>query len=196
MGRRTTYGFTSGRSGTFRSALILVLAAVAAAVVLGSCTIANEPPGSGGVRIPARPVSDARSTSMSPVISAWLAAEVAFEQAALTADPDQPDLAATTVDPQLAWSQSLLAQMQSSGEVSRGPVDHGHPQILAQQAGVATVRSCMYDAEVVESSVTGRPVPGEAGQVDFELFTSTMEQTDTGWKLSTQTVGVGSCHTS
>ena len=52
----------------------------------------------------------------------------------------------------------------------------------------------MHDGEVVVSSVTGRPVPGQAGQVDFELFTSTMEQTDSGWKLATQIVGVGSCH--
>jgi hypothetical protein len=193
MARRTTDWFTSRHPGTFRSVLVLVLSAVVPAVVLGSCTAAIDPPGSGAIRIPARPVSDARSTSVNPVISAWLAAETAFEQAALTADPDQPDLAATTVAPQLAWSQSLLAQMQSSGEVSRGPVDHGHPRVLAQRAGVATVQSCMHDAEVVVSSVTGRPVPGEASQVDYELLTSTMEQTDTGWKLATQSVGVGSC---
>jgi hypothetical protein len=194
MARGITYWVTLRCSGTFRGIAILVLSAVVPAVVLCSCTVANDPPGSGGIRIPTHAVSDAHSTPLNPVISAWLAAEVAFEQAALTADPDEPDLAATTVAPQLAWSQSLLAQMQSSGEVSRGPVDHGHPQILAQRASVATVQSCMHDAEVVVSSVTGQPVPDEAGQVDFELFTSTMVQTDTGWKLATQTVGVDSCH--
>ena len=133
MARRTTHRFPSRCSSILRSISVLAVAAIASAVVLGSCTIANEAPGSGGIRIPAQAVSNARPPA-SPVVSAWLAAEVAFEEAALTADPDQPDLAATTVAPQLPWSQSLLAQMQSSGEVSRGPVDHGHPRIVAQRA--------------------------------------------------------------
>jgi hypothetical protein len=150
---------------------------------------------SSAIRIPGgSPVSDGRLTSNSPIISAWLAAEGAFEEAALTADPDQPELADTTVAPQLPWSMSILAQMQSAGQVARGPVDHGRPRIVAQSAGVATVQSCVHDGEVVVDSATGQAAPGEAGQVDSELFTSTMELTDSGWKLATQTVGVGACH--
>jgi hypothetical protein len=36
-------------------------------------------------------------------------------------------------------------------------------------------------------------VPSMLGQVDFELFSSTMELTASGWKLADQTVGVGQC---
>jgi hypothetical protein len=167
------------------------------ATVLGSCTLANQRLTSSAIRIPGgSPVSDAPSASNSPIVSAWLAAEAAFEEAALTSDPDQPELIATTIAPQLPWTRSVLAQMQSAGQVARGPVDYGRPRVVTQGSGLATVQSCEHDGEVVVSLATGQPVPGDAGQVDFELFTSTMELTDTGWKLATQTVGVGTCHES
>jgi hypothetical protein len=127
------------------------------------------------------------------VVAAWLSAEQAFDTAALTSDPAQPDLVATTVAPQLGWSQSLLQRMQAEGLVARGPVDLGDPQVTSLSADRATVRACLHDAEVVVVAASGRPVPGVLGQVDDELVASTMESTPTGWKLSTQTVRVGQC---
>lgn len=127
------------------------------------------------------------------MVTAWLAAEQAFNTAALTADPNEPDLAVTTVAPQLGWSQSLLVQMSAAAEVARGAVDYGSPEVLAIGAGTATVQSCIHDAEVVMSAASGRPVAGVEGQVDDELVTSTMKSTVNGWKLATQTVGVGRC---
>ena len=129
----------------------------------------------------------------SQILSAWLAAQQAFDTAALTSDPDQPDLAATTVAPQLAWSQALLLRMRESGQIARGPVDYGRPEVTRISADDARVTSCVYDAEIVLFVDSGRPVPGIPGQVDHELFASTMRSTRTGWKLSTQTVGVGRC---
>ncbi len=129
----------------------------------------------------------------SQILSAWLAAEEAFDTAALTADPDQPDLDATTVPPQLTWSQGVLQRMRGLGQIARGAVNYGKPEVVRVSAANATVTSCVYDAEVVVSVVSGRPVPGIPGQVDHELFESTMRSTTTGWKLSTQTVGVDRC---
>jgi hypothetical protein len=122
-----------------------------------------------------------------------LAAEQSFDNAALTSDPNEPDLAATTIDPQLSWTRSLLERMHAAGQIAKGPVHFGTPSIAALEGSRATVRACVFDQEIVESATSGRPAPGIPGQVDFELFTSTMESTSSGWKLLTQRVGVGQC---
>ena len=97
------------------------------------------------------------------------------------------------VAPELPWSQSLLAQMSAAGEGSPRTVGYGHPQVVSQDAEHATVHSCLDDREIVIFRSTGQPVPGPAGQVAHELFTSTMVRTTGGWKLETETVGVGQC---
>jgi hypothetical protein len=128
-----------------------------------------------------------------PVLSAWIASQQAFENAARTADDSAPELAATTVAPQLPWSESLLLLFRVAKEVAVGPVDLGHPQVITQGPMLATVRACVHDSEVVVSSATGQPVAGVLGRIDYELFTSTMELTPSGWKLANQTVGVEQC---
>lgn len=153
--------------------------------------IGGGPPGSSR-EISGTPPSDS-SGSSGGIVSAWLAAEQAFENAARTPDPSAPELAATTVAPQLAWSQSILAQMAAAGEGAEGPVGYGHPQVVSQTATRAIVRTCMHDQEVVISLTDGEPVPGPAGQVAYELFESTMVSVDSGWKLESQTIGVGQC---
>ena len=126
-------------------------------------------------------------------MSSWLAAEHAFDTAALTADADQPDLAATTVAPQLGATQSLLEQMQTSGQIATGVAHYGAPTVRLFGTELAQVTSCLHDAEIVVSAATGQPVPGVLGEVDFELLRSTMELIVGGWKLASQTVGVGQC---
>jgi hypothetical protein len=127
------------------------------------------------------------------VISGWLAAESAFTNAARTPDPDAPELGATTIDPQLTWSRSLLGRMAASGQTAEGPVRYGTPRVIALHGDQAIVRTCARDAEIVVFVASGRPAPGILGQVDYELFTSTMQQIEGGWKLLTQVVGVGQC---
>jgi hypothetical protein len=127
------------------------------------------------------------------VVSSWLAAEHAFDTAALIADPSQPDLAATTVAPQLGATQTLLEEMRSSGEVATGVARYGTPTVRLVGSERAQVVSCLHDAEIVVSAATRKPVPGVLGEVDFELIRSTMELVDGEWKLRSQTVGVGQC---
>jgi len=136
----------------------------------------------------------ARQQEMSQVVSGWLAAEEAFADAARTSDPYEPDLAATTLDPQLDGTRSFLERMSAHGLVAKGPVQYGAPHITELHGTKAMVRVCAMDAEIVVSSRTGRPVPGILGEVAFELFTSTMQLTDGGWKLISQDVGVGRCN--
>jgi hypothetical protein len=134
-----------------------------------------------------------RALKSTQILSAWWAAEEAFDTAALTDDSDQPSLAATTVSPQLDLTRLLLEQMAAAGEQAQGSIDNGHPRVVAIDGDVATVRSCVDDTEIAVFAATGRPVPGLLGEKDRELFTSTMQQGANGWKLSAQTLGVGQC---
>jgi hypothetical protein len=150
----------------------------------------------GGTLPSASPVAGlraSRSLESSQILSAWWAAQEAFDTAALTADPDQPSLAATTVSPQLDLNRLFLEQMAAAGELGQGSVDNGHPRVVAIDGDVATVRSCVDDSEIAVIAATGQPVPGILGEKDFALFTSTMQQGTNGWKLSSQTAGVGQC---
>lgn len=127
------------------------------------------------------------------IVSSWVAAQQAFDSAALTADPNEPALAVTTISPQLDATRSLLAAMRSSGQIAKGEARYGIPKIVMMATGLASVESCVHDAEIVVSASTGTPVPGVSGSVAFELLTSTMELSGGGWKLMTQSVGVGQC---
>jgi hypothetical protein len=182
----------------------VLVGAAACALLLGACgTTDSGSPSSvrglaGGSHRAAATVSGTGATTgvdqAQAVTSAWMAAEQAFETAALDADPSEPALAATTLPPQLPWSESLLARMRASGEVALGPVQFGPVHVVSLGRSLATVRSCIHDAEVVLDGRTGEPVAGQAGQVDDEVLTSTMEITSGGWKLATQTVvEVNSC---
>ena len=105
----------------------------------------------------------------------------------------RPELAATAIDPQLAWSRGLLERMAASDQIATGQDNFGTPHVIALHGDLATVRTCARDAEIVVFAKSGKPAPGIPGQVDFDLFTSTMKQTAAGWKLLTQAVGTGQC---
>jgi hypothetical protein len=156
----------------------------------------RPPPGGLGARA-AGTVTDSVDdpATGAAILMAWRSAQLAFQSAALTADPGEPALTATTVDPQLSFTQALLAGMIASGEESRGPVDLGQPTVVAATSDEATVRSCLHDAEIVVSRASGRPVPGIEGRAADELVVSLMVRTEGVWKLSDQTVRESSCPT-
>jgi hypothetical protein len=148
-----------------------------------------------GVSHPSSPAGRraSRSPESSQIISAWWAAEEAFDTAALTADSDQPSLAATMVSPQLDLSRLFLKLMARAGELGQGTVDNGAAKVVSVDGNVATVKSCVHDNEIAVFAATGRPVPGILGVKEDEYFTSTMELGANGWKLSAEATGVGQC---
>jgi len=139
----------------------------------------------------------ARSTptpgASSQIISAWLAAEKAFDDAALTSDPNAPELEATMIPPLLASARSDLARMRADGYVARGTTDYGSPRIVSQSPRRATVSACVHDQEVEVSESMSIPAPGVLGEPSFEKFTSVLELTPDGWRLSAQTVEPSAC---
>jgi len=183
----------------------LVVGTLLAAVLLAACSGPSAGPGAvaGPIRIgPARTASGADTSTPvsgtphaeSPVVSAWIAAQSAFEDAARTGDGTAPELAATTVEPQLSWAESFVKLISAAGDLATGPVVFGNPQVSPRGPNLATVRACVRDGDVVVSAATGRPVAGVLGQADVESFTSIMEDTTDGWKLANQSVEVGPCH--
>lgn len=192
--------FDRSRSAARRVSVATALCSV----LLGACGLHTDGSGhgirrqargtSGSFRAPTRAgQSTAEAEQTDQVVSAWFAAEQAFNTAALTSDANQPDLVVTTVPPQLNWAQALLQQMRSAGEVARGAVEYGLPRVTNLDARDATVQSCVHDSEIVVLAASGQPVSGELGRVDFELITSTMEATISGWKLLTQQVSLDQC---
>jgi hypothetical protein len=178
----------------------LALCALSVAACANPRSLATGPANDVGRVVGASPQSSpvaGRRTSRSPestqILSAWWAAQEAFDTAALTADSDQPSLAATMVSPQLDLNRLFLKLMATAGELGQGSVDNGHPKVVAIDGNVATVRSCVHDSEIAVFAATGQPVPGVLGEKDFALFTSTMQRGTNGWKLSSQVTGVGQC---
>lgn len=195
-----------GSAGSASRAGAMVV--LASAVLLAACggLDAVSGPASNHIVIPGASSASGSGTSVSPppdparaasgrraVISAWMAAQLAFENAVRTADPTAPELYATTVEPQLTWAESFLTLVRAAREGATGPVAFGDPQVVMEGPDLATVRACVHDGETVVSAATGLPVPGVLGQVDVEAFTSIMEHTVSGWKLANQDVVVGQC---
>lgn len=142
-------------------------------------------------------VSTSTTTSPSPatntIISAWFAAQRAFDAAAINSDAHSPRLAATMISPQLEHVRENLQTFASLGYGARGPTYFGKPKVRDQAANQAHVVSCVHGEEIEIDMKTGKPVPGVLGQSAYELVNSAMRRTASGWKLANQTVVVGGC---
>jgi hypothetical protein len=105
----------------------------------------------------------ASSTTTSPtsaVLAGYRASWSAFEGALADANPSDPTLAATMVDPQLQGVKANLLADQQQGIVGRGPTTL-HPKVTAVSATTATVVvDCAYSATELVYKATGsaRPV--------------------------------------
>ena len=96
--------------------------------------------------------------SQAAVLAAYRAAWAAFEHALVEANPEDPQLAATMVDPQLQSVKANLLADQRQGIVGRGPTTL-HPKVSAVSSNSATVVDCAYSATELVYKATGKPVP-------------------------------------
>ena len=183
------------RSGSARGLLLVVCAAVCS-LSLGSCrapSTSSSAPATSRAHAGSTTTTSSTTPGDGQIISAWLAAEQAFHDAALTSDPNAPELAATTIPPILDTVRTSLAQFRTAGDISKGPSFWGSPHITARGPGRTEVVSCVHGEEIEIVSKTGKPVPGTPGQAAYELVTSIMQSTATGWKLAGQNVEAGKC---
>jgi hypothetical protein len=157
----------------------------------------------GGSSNPATsPTTDPRSTSSAAtpttlsatataVLAAYRAESNAFEQALAAADPADPALAATMVDPQLQGVKANLLADQRQGIVGRGTVTL-HPEVGSLSATTATVIDCVYSTTELVYANTGKPVP-PITPPENDGVQATLVLTGGTWKVSKQTVTEGRC---
>ena len=115
----------------------------------------------------------------------------AFEQALATANPNDPALAATMVDPQLVSIRANLVGDQQQGIVGRGTFTL-HPKITSLSATTATVVDCAYSTSELVYQETGKPVP-PITPPENDGVSATLVLTGGTWKVSKQTVTDGKC---
>lgn len=138
--------------------------------------------------------SSTTSTTVSrdgSVLAAYRAAWAASEEALVHADPTDPRLAATLVDPLLQRVQASLLGYQHDGIVGRGGVQL-HPKVTSLSATTATVSDCMYSSSELVYAATGKPVP-PVTPAEHDGVRATLVMVGGTWKVSRQTVTEGQC---
>ncbi len=127
----------------------------------------------------------------SAVLAAYRAGWAAFEHALADANPENPELAATMVPPQLTGVRANLTVDRQQGMVGRGSFTL-HPKVVSLSATTARVVDCAYSTSVLVYAKTGKPVPPltppENDGVSSELIL-----TGGAWKVYKQTVTDGKC---
>lgn len=176
-----------------------VVAALAGMSLLAGCSSSHgdavSPSSSTEASTPTT-LTTATSTSTttapaSAVLAAYRAGWAAFEHALADANPEDPALPATMVDPELQQVKGNLLADQQQGMVGRGKFTL-HPKVTALSATSATVVDCAYStAELVYQS-TGKPVP-PITPPENDGVTSTLMLSGGTWKVSKQIVTDGKC---
>jgi hypothetical protein len=125
------------------------------------------------------------------VLAAYRAGWAAFEHALANANPEDPELSATMVDPQLQQVKANLFADQRQGTVGRGTFTL-HPKVTAVSATSATVVDCAYSTAELVYEATGKPVP-PITPPENDGVTSTLVLSGGTWKVYKQIVTDGKC---
>lgn len=133
----------------------------------------------------------AASSAVSAVLAAYRAGWAAFEHALADANPQDPELPATMVDPELQQVKANLLADQQHGMVGRGTTTL-HPKITALSATAATVVDCAYSTAELVYQATGKAVP-PVTPPENDGVTSTLVLSGGTWKVSKQIVTDGKC---
>jgi hypothetical protein len=131
------------------------------------------------------------SSATSAVIAAYRAGWAAFEHALADANPEDPELPATMVDPELQQVKANMLADQQHGMVGRGTTTL-HPKITALSTTSATVVDCAYSTAELVYQATGKPVP-PVTPPENDGVTSTLVLSSGSWKVSKQIVTDGKC---
>lgn len=182
--------------------------ATVVAALVGLCTLAGcsnshgdaaDHPRTTTSSVPASTTTSTTPTSFttmttSPtvaVLAAYRASWHAFEHALADANPSDPLLTATMVDPQLQGVRGNLLADQRQGIVGRGTFTL-HPKLVSVSATRATVVDCAYSTAALVYQSTGEPVPPVTPPENDGVH-ATLVLTGGTWKVSEQTVTDGKC---
>jgi hypothetical protein len=125
------------------------------------------------------------------VLAAYRAAWVAFEQAEVDANPLDPRLKATMVDPLLHEIEGYLVEDSQEGEVARGSIQF-HPRVASISATSATVEDCAFSSDFLVYKKTGKQVPPVSKPEDDGVL-ARLVLDGSSWKVSQRILTEGSC---
>ncbi|MCU4187347.1 hypothetical protein K6U06_23495 [Acidiferrimicrobium sp. IK] len=176
-----------------------MVAALVSLSLLAGCSGSKGAADTGGTTSPtsssttasATPASTTASPTTAAVLAAYRAGWAAFEHALTDANPEDPELMATMVAPQLTGVRANLAADQQQGMVGRGTFTL-HPKITSLAATTATVVDCAYSTSVLVYAKTGKPVP-PITPPENDGVQATLVLTGGTWKVSKQNVTDGKC---
>jgi hypothetical protein len=166
------------------------------AVLLAACGGGGTDAAHSSTTTSPRPTTSASTTSghrseAAAVLSGYRAAWHAFEHALADANPSDPLLAATMVDPQLQGVKANLLADQRQGIVGRGSFAL-HPKLVSMSATTATIVDCAHSTAALVYQSTGKPVP-PVTPAENDGVHSTLVLTGGTWKVAKQTVTDGKC---
>ena len=190
---QSTPATTPRRRQVRRGWLVIGMLSLAAALLLAAC--GGGPASSTATTVRAKAAKSTPSSTTDPastaVLAAYRAGWSAFEQALATANPSDPALAATMVDPQLQGVKANLLADQRQGMVGRGTFTL-HPKIVSISATTATVVDCAYSTAALVYVSTGKPVPPVTPPENDGVH-ATLVLAGGTWKIAKQTVTDGKC---
>jgi hypothetical protein len=141
------------------------------------------------------PSSSSTTTTTDPaaasVLAAYRAGWAAYEHALADADPEDPALSTTMVDPLLQRVKANLLGYQHDGIVGRGAVEL-YPKVVSVSSVTATVLDCTFSSSELVYANTGKPVP-PVTPPEHDGVRATLTLTGGTWKVSQQAVTEGKC---
>lgn len=171
--------------------LIVVAVLALVALVLAACGGGAPDASHSSTTNAPSSTSSSRAAESAAVLAAYRAGWHAFEHALADANPSDPLLTETMVDPQLQGVKANLLADQSQGIVGRGTFAL-YPKVVSMSATKATVIDCAYSTAALVYENTGKPVP-PVTPPEHDGVRSTLVLTGGVWKVYKQTVTDGKC---
>lgn len=175
---------------------------VAVLVALGLAGCSATPRATGSKKPPAPTAASTTTTTMgvtsttapsadAAILAAYRAGWAAYEQALKTADPTDPALAATMVDPVLEQVRKNLVSYDLNGVVGTGTTTL-HPHVASLTATTAVVLDCTFSRAFLVYKKTGKQVP-PVTKPEYDGVKATLVLDGSTWKVKTQDVTEGTC---
>lgn len=185
----------AGRPPRRGAAIVCCAVAAAALAACGtsprSASPSTRPTGSIAPPLITSSPSTTQSPTKAAVLAGYRAEWAAFEHALADANPEDPELAATMINPQLQGVKANLLADQVHGMVGRGTFTL-HPEITSLSATRATIVDCAYSTSVLVYAGTGKPVP-PITPPENDGVRAALVLTGGTWKVYQQTVTDGKC---
>lgn len=152
--------------------------------------------GCGGSSSGSRRTANPTTTTLSPMaaaaLTAYRAAQTAFDDAVARADPAWPALAQTMTGSELQSVRRILVADQLNGIVGRGSVQV-YPKLFSLSGNEAVVHDCLYSSSELVYAKTGKPVP-PITPPEHDGVSAVVQQVAPGaWKVASVKLTEGTC---